>query len=178
MCSAELTVDISLSEMPDSDIEDVPETALLEKWVLKAYFPAKETIAKQISMEKKVMEKKPPASVSLRITGMEEIQQLNMQFRHKNKPTNVLSFSMPFIDVPGADDISCQPLGDIVLCAPVIKHEAQTQNKTPLSHWAHMIVHGMLHLQGYDHIEPAQAKEMERLEVSLLNQLGYPDPYQ
>lgn len=178
MCSAELTVDISLAEMPDSDIEDVPDTALLEKWVLMAYFPVKETIAKETGMEKKVMEKKPPASVSLRITGMEEIQQLNMQFRHKDKPTNVLSFPMPFIDELVADDISCQLLGDIVLCAPVIKHEAQVQNKPSLSHWAHMVMHGMLHLQGYDHIEPAQAKEMERLEVSLLNQLDYPDPYQ
>ncbi len=173
MCSAKLTVDISLAEMADSDIEDVPDTALLKKWVLMAYFPVKETIAKETGMENNT-----PASVSLRITSMEEIQQINMQFRHKNKPTNVLSFPMPFIDELVADDIPCQPLGDIVLCAPVIKHEAQMQNKPPLSHWAHMVMHGMLHLQGYDHIEPAQAKEMERLEVSLLNQLGYPDPYQ
>jgi len=178
MCSGKLTVDISLPEMPDFDIEAVPDMALLEKWVLMAYFPVKEILARETGMEKEVMEKSPPAGVSLRITGMEEIQQLNLQFRHKNKPTNVLSFPMPVIGELAADDISCRLLGDIVLCAPVIKHEAQIQNKIPLSHWAHMVVHGMLHLQGYDHIEPAQAKEMERLEVSLLNQLGYPDPYQ
>ncbi|HLV78202.1 MAG TPA: rRNA maturation RNase YbeY, partial [Marinobacter sp.] len=95
------------------------------------------------------------------------------QYRGKDKPTNVLSF--PF-EAPAG--ITMPLAGDLVICAPVVALEAQQQRKQPVAHWAHMVVHGMLHLQGYDHIEDDDAEAMEALEVRLLSELGFANPYQ
>jgi probable rRNA maturation factor len=114
-----------------------------------------------------------PSEVTIRIVGNEESQHLNHQYRGKDKPTNVLSF--PFEAPPG---ITVPLAGDLVICAPVVEKEAQEQHKEPVAHWAHMVVHGMLHLQGYDHIEDNEAEAMEALEVRLLAQLGFANPYE
>ncbi|BEH15349.1 MULTISPECIES: rRNA maturation RNase YbeY [Marinobacter] len=114
-----------------------------------------------------------PSEVTIRIVGNEESQDLNHQYRGKDKPTNVLSF--PFEAPPG---ITVPLAGDLVICAPVVEKEAQEQHKEPVAHWAHMVVHGMLHLQGYDHIEDNEAEAMEALEVRLLAQLGFANPYE
>nr|BBJ04717.1 endoribonuclease YbeY [Marinobacter nauticus] len=114
-----------------------------------------------------------PSEVTIRIVGNDESQDLNHQYRGKDKPTNVLSF--PFEAPPG---ITVPLAGDLVICAPVVEKEAQEQHKEPVAHWAHMVVHGMLHLQGYDHIEDNEAEAMEALEVRLLAQLGFANPYE
>lgn len=108
------------------------------------------------------------AEIVLRLVDEAEGRELNRQFRGKDYATNVLTFVY--------DDM--QPLtGDIVLCAPVVSQEAQQQHKDLLAHYAHLTVHGVLHLQGYDHIEDADAAEMEQLETRILATLGYADPY-
>lgn len=113
------------------------------------------------------------AELTIRIVDEQESQQLNYTYRHKDKPTNVLSF--PFespveIDVP--------LLGDLVICKQVVEAEATEQHKSLTSHWAHMIVHGCLHLLGYDHILDDEAEEMENIEIDIMQQLGFKDPYQ
>lgn len=111
--------------------------------------------------------------LSLRINGIEEMSALNSEFRGKTGPTNVLSFPA---DLP--DGVASGLLGDIVICSPVVLDEANEQHKTSEQHWAHMTVHGLLHLLGFDHIEDSDAEIMERLEITLLGAMGYPDPYQ
>jgi probable rRNA maturation factor len=110
--------------------------------------------------------------VVVRVTGEAESRRLNHEYRGQDKPTNVLSF--PFDPIPHVD---LAHVGDLVICAPVVAHEAREQGKQPAAHWAHIVVHGMLHLQGYDHETDAQAGEMETLETDILNGLGYPAPY-
>lgn len=110
---------------------------------------------------------------TVRFVDEEESQALNHEYRGKNKPTNVLSF--PFEAPPGID---INLLGDLVICAPVIAREATEQSKSTLSHYAHMTVHGLLHLLGYDHIENDEAEAMEAKEIAILSTLGIDDPYQ
>lgn len=110
--------------------------------------------------------------VAIRIVDENESQQLNKIYRHKDKPTNVLSFEM---ELP--DELGLPLQGDLVICAPVVEREAMEQNKALHNHWAHMVIHGMLHLQGYDHLDDQQAEEMESLEITLLQQLGMANPY-
>ena len=111
--------------------------------------------------------------LSIRIVDEAESAQLNETYRHKSGPTNVLSFPA---DLP--PELELPLLGDLVICAPVVIREAQEQSKTPEAHWAHMVVHGCLHLIGYDHMEDSEAEEMETLETGILIGLGFPPPYQ
>ena len=112
-----------------------------------------------------------PSEITLRIVDEAEIAELNQTYRHKAGATNVLSF--PFEAPPG---ITLPLAGDLVVCAAVVAREASQQGKPLAHHWAHMVVHGVLHLQGYDHIEEHEAEEMEALEVRLLASLGIPNP--
>ena len=112
------------------------------------------------------------ATVLVRIVDETESAELNQQFRDKAGPTNVLSF--PFETPPEIPD---NHLGDLVICAPLIAAEAKEQGKRAAHHWAHMLVHGVLHLQGYDHFTETEAKEMEALEIHLLYGLGIANPY-
>ncbi|MEK7322977.1 MAG: rRNA maturation RNase YbeY [Pseudomonadota bacterium] len=112
------------------------------------------------------------AELSIRVVDEAEGGELNQTYRQRPGPTNVLSF--PF-DSPAQLEIPL--LGDVVICAPVVAREAREQDKPVLAHWAHMTVHGTLHLLGYDHETPAEADEMERLEARILGGLGYSDPY-
>ena len=155
-----ITVEVSIadgliSEAGESGDDDVPEPGLLRTWAAAAYLD------------------KTPAVASMLVTTSDEIQNLNKQYRDKDKATNVLSFPMQ-----SPEEVDVCLLGDIVLCASVIKQEAEQQSKTSSAHWAHMVVHGMLHLQGYDHIESDEAEEMEQLEISILKQLGFDNPYE
>ena len=113
--------------------------------------------------------------VSVRIVNAEESRALNHEYRGKDKATNVLSF--PAGRIEGLPDEVPVQLGDIVVCASVVSDEAAEQDKTVADHWAHMLVHGTLHLLGHDHQDPDQARAMETLEVQILGSLGYPDPY-
>lgn len=112
------------------------------------------------------------AALAVRIVGLAEAAALNARFRHKHYPTNVLSF--PFEAPPGARS---ELLGDLVICAPVVRREARTQHKSARAHWAHLIVHGILHLRGYDHHRPRDAAAMEGMEIRILRELGITNPY-
>ncbi|RVU81735.1 rRNA maturation RNase YbeY [Leucothrix sargassi] len=121
----------------------------------------------------------PCGSAVLRIVGREEAQALNRDYREKDYATNILSFPSDFGDIPEGvlDEEEAGYLGDLVVCADVVYDEAQQQKKSLANHWAHLVIHGMLHLQGYDHIEEDEAQVMESLEITLLRELGVPDPY-
>ncbi|VAW68605.1 Metal-dependent hydrolase YbeY, involved in rRNA and/or ribosome maturation and assembly [hydrothermal vent metagenome] len=133
--------------------------------------------------------------ISLRIVSADESQQLNRDYRGADKATNVLSFPMQMHALNGAElsvDPNLSPtqqneeythmaqmlLGDLVICAEVVAQQARQQGKSQQAHWAHMVVHGMLHLQGFDHIEDDEAEKMEQLETRIMLQLGFADPYQ
>ncbi len=109
------------------------------------------------------------ARVTLRIAGAHEARQLNRRFRNRDYPTNVLTFV--YRERPALE-------GDIVLCAPVVAREARQRHIGADAHFAHLVVHGMLHLQGHDHFRTREAQRMERLEARILAKLGYADPYQ
>jgi probable rRNA maturation factor len=132
-----------------------PDDARLRGWVERA--------AEGIEAELEVV---------IRIVDEAESRQLNRDYRGKDRPTNVLSF--PF---EGPEHLPMESLGDLVICAPVVEREAAEQGKSLEAHWAHMVVHGVLHLRGYDHLDDAEAEEMEGREVVILAALGYPDPY-
>ena len=110
--------------------------------------------------------------MTVRIVDEAESPELNLTYRGKDRPTNVLSF--PF-ECP--DEVELPLLGDLVICRQVVEREAAEQEKPLMSHWAHMVVHGSLHLLGYDHIEDNEAEEMESLETQIMQGLGFDDPY-
>jgi probable rRNA maturation factor len=139
-----------------AEASDLPSEADILRWVAAA-----------------VGDAMAEAQLTVRITDEAEIRELNATYRGKDYATNVLSF--PFEAPPGVD---LPLLGDIVVCAAVVAREAAEQEKPLQAHWAHMVIHGTLHLLGYDHIEEADAEEMEGLEIALLADLGYANPYE
>ncbi|WP_049629619.1 rRNA maturation RNase YbeY [Cellvibrio sp. pealriver] len=141
----------------NSKSQQVPSAAELERWISAA-------------LDSQKLE---DAEVSLYIVDEEEGQELNCEYRGKDYPTNVLSFPA---DIP--EEVGVPLLGDLVVCAPVVEREAAEQEKVLAAHWAHMLVHGSLHLLGFDHIEDSEAEEMEALETEIITGLGYPAPYQ
>jgi probable rRNA maturation factor len=135
--------------------DDLPEQADFARW-------AQATLAE--------MDQSAPANLVIRIVDEQESGDLNRTYRHKSGPTNVLSFAY---DVPGEAGTQ----GDLVICAPVVQREAREQGKSEIAHWAHMTVHGVLHLHGYDHIDDDDAAVMEEIESRVLAKLGFDDPY-
>ena len=113
--------------------------------------------------------------VSVRVVGASEMQQLNREFREQDKPTNVLSF--PAGSIEGLPPDAEMPLGDIVVCAAIVRSEAEEQGKVVADHWAHMMVHGTLHLLGFDHENDGDAAVMESLEIQILSDHGIANPY-
>jgi probable rRNA maturation factor len=116
-------------------------------------------------------------ALAVRIVAPRESRRLNAAYRGKDKPTNVLSF--PAVALPGSARRAGadHPLGDLVICAAVVRDEAREQGKALASHWAHLVVHGALHLVGYDHVKNAEAARMERREIAVLRRFGIPNPY-
>ncbi len=160
-----------------SDEPDLPHQESLTHWVntvLKAHHKGKGDNTENANTLTPQNAPLFPSSVELtiRIVDEAESKQLNETWRQCPKPTNVLSF--PFESPPG---VELPLLGDIVICAPLVALEAAEQHKSLVAHWAHLVIHGTLHLLGYDHIDEAQAQIMEELEISLLHDLGYPNPY-
>lgn len=111
-------------------------------------------------------------ALTIRLVEADEIVALNSTYRNKHQPTNVLSFPADFPEI-----VESPYLGDIAICTEVVADEARQQGKKDEAHWAHMVIHGVLHLRGYDHIDTDDAEEMESLERTLLAELGYDDPY-
>ncbi len=118
-------------------------------------------------------------SAVLRIVNTQEAQSLNRDYREKDYATNILSFPSDFSGLPEGllDDSELGYLGDLVVCAEVVAQQSEEQKKTAAQHWAHLIIHGMLHLQGHDHVSEPEASEMEAIEIKLLGELGVPNPY-
>ena len=145
----------------------VPSSAALRRWARAAHAAAEARPRRRAGRPSVAA-----TGVCIRIVGAAASRRLNAGFRAKDKPTNVLSFPASALEreIDGA-------LGDLVICAPVVAAEARAQHKAPAAHWAHMVVHGMLHLHGFDHESPREARAMERLEVEILGAFGYHDPY-
>ena len=139
----------------------MPTLALCKKWVQACFIESAASLA-----------------LTIRVVSMDESQTLNKTYRDKDRPTNVLSFeSSPPPYVMEGDELAPY-LGDLAICAEVVAQEAEQQEKSLEAHWAHMVVHGVLHLKGWDHIEPEEALEMEALEVKIMANLGYANPYE
>jgi len=117
-------------------------------------------------------EQRDNTELTVRIVDEAESAALNSQYRGKDYPTNVLSFTY---DIPA--EVEMNLLGDLVICAPVVQREAQEQEKAEQAHWAHMIVHGVLHLLGFDHLNDTEAQNMEQHEIAILAELGFSNPY-
>ncbi|MDD9340632.1 rRNA maturation RNase YbeY [Providencia heimbachae] len=135
--------------------EGLPSEALFQRWL--------DQVLPKFQAE---------SEVTIRLVDEAESHDLNLTYRGKDKPTNVLSF--PFEAPP---EIELPLLGDLIICRQVVEQEAIEQQKSAEEHWAHMVIHGCLHLLGYDHIEDDEAEEMEALETEILAELGYADPY-
>mgnify|MGYP003085349268 FL=1 len=133
----------------------LPTAEQIEQWATAAVQPQSDEV-----------------EMTVRIVDEAESHELNLNYRGKDRPTNVLSF--PF-ECP--DEVELPLLGDLVICRQVVEREAQEQDKPLMAHWAHMVVHGSLHLLGYDHIEDNEAEEMESLEAQIMTGLGFADPY-
>ena len=133
----------------------LPTVEQIEQWATAAVQPQSDEV-----------------EMTVRIVDEAESNALNLNYRGKDRPTNVLSF--PF-ECP--DEVELPLLGDLVICRQVVEREAQEQDKPVMAHWAHMVVHGSLHLLGYDHIEDDEAEEMESLETQIMTGLGFADPY-
>jgi probable rRNA maturation factor len=134
--------------------------------------PASASFRRWIEAALKGARRRKATEVSVRIVDTEEGQALNLQYRGRDYATNVLSFP---VDLPPGVDLPL--IGDLVICAPVVAREAAEQGKKPADHWAHLTIHGTLHLLGYDHIDEAEAEAMEALETRVLAGLGISDPY-
>jgi len=143
-----------------TDCAELPDSQLLADWVELATKQRKNT------------------EVVVRLVDEAESAELNETYRQKIGPTNVLSFPFERPEGLPEDALSSDTLGDLVICAPVVLKEAAEQGKKVTEHWAHMVIHGCLHLQGYDHINNDDAQVMELLEIQLLNNIGISNPYE
>ncbi|TPH23863.1 rRNA maturation RNase YbeY [Haemophilus haemolyticus] len=142
-------------QIATENIEGLPTEEQIVQWATAAVQPEGDEV-----------------EMTVRIVDEAESHELNLTYRGKDRPTNVLSF--PF-ECP--DEVELPLLGDLVICRQVVEIEAAEQEKPLMAHWAHMVVHGSLHLLGYDHIEDDEAEEMESLETQIMQGLGFDDPY-
>ncbi len=160
-------VDIDLQN--PNQYKSVPEQADIKLWCEAS-----------IQNDTKTRAFKELLTIVVRVVDIEESAALNLTYRNKNGPTNVLSYPNQIddfmLDIPELKEQNSH-IGDLVICAPLVKQEAAEQNKAIISHWAHLIVHGVLHLQGYDHLNDIEANEMESLEITILEQFGFDNPY-
>ena len=142
-------------QIATENIEGLPTEEQIMQWATAAVQPEGDEV-----------------EMTVRIVDEAESHELNLTYRGKDRPTNVLSF--PF-ECP--NEVELPLLGDLVICRQVVEREAAEQEKPLMAHWAHMVVHGSLHLLGYDHIEDDEAEEMESLETQIMQGLGFDDPY-
>ncbi len=162
--SADIKLFLDVQKVIDSDT--IPASENIEHWV-------KTTLL----IENPDMVTDTECELTIRIVDQDEIQALNKTWRHKDKPTNVLSFPYEGFEFDVPEEVQLPLLGDLIICHDIVVAEAQQQAKTIIEHWAHMVVHGVLHLKGYDHLEDSDAEQMEALEVRILQQLQFSNPY-
>jgi probable rRNA maturation factor len=149
---AHMNIELCLQNV--SSVPEVPDESSFKQWL------------------QPVLNRLSGAVLTIRLVDEDESAALNLQYRHKSGPTNVLSFPA---DLP--EEVDLPLLGDLVICAPLVQAEASEQGKSVTAHWAHLVIHGTLHLLGYDHLEESEAVEMETLEAQFLKQLGFANPY-
>jgi len=154
--SAEASPALELSLQIDSTVPGIPTRAEFERWAVTALSGRRER-----------------TELGIRIVGREESRRFNARYRQRDQATNVLSFPAHVDEYP--EDLPV--FGDLLICAEIVMAEAAEQGKSARAHWAHLVVHGVLHLLGFDHQNDVQAVEMESLEVELLQRLGIADPY-
>jgi probable rRNA maturation factor len=168
-----LIIDLQDARPQRKDRGEVPGIADLERWANAAF---------EAGLQAQGRSATRPTELTLRIVDEDEGAELNRRYRGRTGPTNVLSFI--FEPPPGLDpeDPLAEPfaalLGDLVICAPVVRREAGEQCKAETAHWAHLVAHGVLHLLGFDHLTAAEATAMEALEIRILGTLGFPSPYE
>ncbi len=153
-----LIIDIQNS-LPSDCPHSLPESALIEQWVCAAL----------------AHEKVASAELTIRLVDSAEMRMLNNRYRHKDYPTNVLSFPA---DIHSEVELEAPFLGDIVLCAPVVQEESVEQSTSLMAHWAHMVIHGVLHLLGHDHQNDIEADIMESKEIAILGSMQIENPYE
>ena len=162
--SADIKLFLDVQKVVDSDT--IPANEIIGHWVKTTLLIENPDLASDTEFE-----------LTIRIVDKGEIQALNKTYRHKDKPTNVLSFPYEGFEFEVPEEVQLPLLGDLIICHDIVVAEAQQQAKTIIEHWAHMVVHGVLHLKGYDHIEDSDAEQMEALEVRILQQLQFSNPY-
>jgi len=158
--STPLLVDLQVA----CDAPDLPDEEVIDR-LLHAALAAAEATAHEVE-------------VSVRVVDEDEIRLLNREYRQQDRPTNVLSFPAALDELPGLPDDDLGLLGDVVICASVVAREAAEQGKPASAHWSHLLVHGFLHLLGFDHVEDDDAERMEALEIEVLTGLGLENPYE
>jgi len=148
-----------------SSCKDIPDESTIEQWIRAA-----------------LSDQYDQAEVCVRVVDEDESAEFNQYYRNKNGPTNVLSFpaDLPELsqELLKQEPQQLPPFGDLVICAPVVEREAKEQNKSLEAHWAHMLVHGSLHLIGYDHLNDSDAERMEQRETDILTTFNFPPPYE
>ena len=155
------TIDVTVDLVNASTDTQLPATEAFTRWTRAAL---------------DALHRDTDAELSIRVVDEAESATLNSTYRHKSGPTNVLSF--PYAAMAGMDNSEIPLLGDLAICAPLVRQEAEAQQKTVEAHWAHLTVHGVLHLNGMDHEEAEDAAAMESLEIHILDTLGFANPYQ
>lgn len=149
-----VTVELAISENVDTINMNIPDEESFQLWTESACLTDENVTA------------------SLQVVSRDEMQRLNKSYRSIDAPTNVLSFPMQL-----PEEVDIKLLGDLAFCVDVIEEESKILKKSLNAHWAHMVIHGMLHLQGYDHVEKSDADVMEKMEVNILSKLGFSNPY-
>lgn len=137
----------------------------------KGFSPTK---AQLLQFAELALPKKQKLEITIRIVSLEEMQTLNRHYRNKDKPTNVLSFRL---ETPVLLEYGFKPIGDLVICADIVNEEAALNQIEPIAHWAHIVIHGILHLLGHDHEEEHDTKIMQDFEIRYLKKLGFSNPY-
>lgn len=153
-------MNIAIDLQNESSFADIPNTKQIARWL-------------HVTIKCLPSKKPVQSTITIRLIDKNESALLNQTYRHKKGPTNILSFADE--NIPGFESES---FGDLAICIPLVMEEAQAQQKAFMTHFTHLVIHGFLHLLGYDHEEKTDAQIMENLEIEILQQLGLPNPYQ
>jgi len=160
-------VQLALDHRGLQTLDELPSSEQFVSWANAAY----------LAIAKAELNRPIVAEITIRVVNLDEIIQLNRDYRQQDKATNVLSFPFEAFPYGELKALEVELLGDVIICHPVIVREAQEQHKTVFDHYAHMVTHGVLHLLGYDHQERVAAEQMEALEVGILAEHNISDPY-